>query len=245
MSWIRLCIYFLAFSTTVSKAQKTPLALPVPELCSNRKYYPFYHNLSQTLIYSKSFLKGIQHSHFRDLRNISHAYFFSWEHHTTRDQTVTYDQARNICRRHCMDTVSLETSGENDYLKEKMKAARVHFIWTSGRKCNYGKKCDRPEFQPLIENGWFWAGSGVRIGRTGNRNNGDWSNTGISGQPQPDNHAGRVNGIDEGCLGLASYKSQEIGWHDVRCDYRRAFVCEDSDVLLQFVKTRNPGIQLK
>ena len=34
-------------------------------------------------------------------------YFFSWEHPQTRNATATWFQARNVCRRHCMDSVSL------------------------------------------------------------------------------------------------------------------------------------------
>lgn len=35
--------------------------------------------------------------------------FFSWEHAPTRNLEVDWLDARNICRRHCMDAVSLET----------------------------------------------------------------------------------------------------------------------------------------
>jgi hypothetical protein len=38
-----------------------------------------------------------------------------------------------------------------------------------------------------VVNGWYWAGSGSRIGPTNNRSNGDWSHTGGGGQAQPDN----------------------------------------------------------
>lgn len=41
--------------------------------------------------------------------------------------------------------------------------------------------------QPPNENGWFWSGSGVKIGPTTQRNTGDWSYTGGYNQPQPDN----------------------------------------------------------
>jgi len=62
----------------------------------------------------------------------------------------------------------------------------VRYIWTSGRKCNFNG-CDRPDLQPQNINGWFWSGSGAKIGPTTQRNSGDWSNTGGYGQPQPDN----------------------------------------------------------
>jgi len=65
-------------------------------------------------------------------------------------------------------------------------SGNVRYIWTSGRKCNFNG-CDRPDLQPQNINGWFWSGSGAKIGPTTQRNSGDWSNTGGYGQPQPDN----------------------------------------------------------
>ena len=62
----------------------------------------------------------------------------------------------------------------------------MHYIWTSGRKCNFNG-CNRPDLQPPNVNGWFWSGSGAKIGPTTQRSSGDWSHTGGFGQPQPDN----------------------------------------------------------
>ena len=62
----------------------------------------------------------------------------------------------------------------------------MRYIWTSGRKCNFNG-CNRPDLQPPNVNGWFWSGSGAKIGPTTQRNSGDWSHTGGFGQPQPDN----------------------------------------------------------
>ena len=52
---------------------------------------------------------GVRHSTYRDARGVAHSYFFSWEHTPTRSLEVDWLDARNICRRHCMDAVSLET----------------------------------------------------------------------------------------------------------------------------------------
>jgi hypothetical protein len=65
-------------------------------------------------------------------------------------------------------------------------AGNVRYIWTSGRKCNFNG-CNRPDLQPPNVNGWFWSGSGAKIGPTTQRTSGDWSHTGGFGQPQPDN----------------------------------------------------------
>lgn len=62
----------------------------------------------------------------------------------------------------------------------------VRYIWTSGRKCNFAG-CERSDLQPPNVNGWFWSGSGAKIGPTTQRNTGDWSFTGGFGQAQPDN----------------------------------------------------------
>lgn len=67
-----------------------------------------------------------------------------------------------------------------------ISAGNVRYIWTSGRKCNFNG-CDRPDLQPPNINGWFWSGSGAKIGPTTQRNTGDWSSTGGYGQAQPDN----------------------------------------------------------
>ena len=56
--------------------------------------FVFFHNFS-----------GIHHAKFG-----KHGYFFSWENDVTKNLTVTWFTGRNICRRHCMDLVSL---GEN------------------------------------------------------------------------------------------------------------------------------------
>lgn len=70
--------------------------------------------------------------------------------------------------------------------------------------------------QPPNENGWFWSGSGAKIGKqplssrfsvifgfvilisdlgpTSQRNTGDWSHTGGYGQAQPDNREAAQGG---------------------------------------------------
>ena len=63
--------------------------------------------------------------------------------------------ARNYCRKRCMDLVSFETRDEYEYFKNIMQSNNVKFFWTSGRLCDFGG-CDRPEFFPKNINGWFW-----------------------------------------------------------------------------------------
>ena len=63
---------------------------------------------------------GVRHSTYRDARGVAHSYFFSWEHGPTRSLEVDWLDARNICRRHCMDAVSLETPQENEFVKQRI-----------------------------------------------------------------------------------------------------------------------------
>ena len=72
---------------------------------------------------------GVRHSTYRDARGVAHAYFFSWEHGPTRSLEVDWLDARNICRRHCMDAVSLETPQENEFIKQRI---------ARGNKCQGG-----------------------------------------------------------------------------------------------------------
>lgn len=64
---------------------------------------------------------GVRHSTYRDARGVAHSYFFSWEHGPTRNLEVDWLDARNICRRHCMDAVSLETPQVSARIRNKKK----------------------------------------------------------------------------------------------------------------------------
>lgn len=83
---MRTIFAVLALGVTMVLAQRR-LALPDPRSCANR----------------------VRHATYRDARGVAHSYFFSWEHQPTRTLEVDWLDARNICRRHCMDAVSLET----------------------------------------------------------------------------------------------------------------------------------------
>jgi len=177
-----------------------------------------------------------------------HGYFFSWENDVTKNLTVTWFTGRNICRRHCMDLVSLETSEENEFIQGRMIQGLTRFIWTSGRKCNFKGCEDRVDLQPAIVKGWFWSGSGVRLGvnPTGDRVEGDWGETGGAGDPQPDNRELKLTGFnDEACLAvLNNYYGDGVVWHDIACYHKKSFVCEDSDELLEYVRQSHPDAKL-
>jgi len=174
-------------------------------------------------------------------------YFFSWEHEPTRNHKRDWLDARNICRKHCQDLVSLETQEEANMIYDAIRARNVSYIWTSGRKCNFDG-CDRPDLQPPIVNGWFWSGSSARIPAT-NSNfgwRGDWSDRGATaGQPQPDNREFQESGTDEACIAvLNNFYGDGIKWHDVACHHVKPWVCEDTNELLNFARSQNPGIPI-
>lgn len=108
-------------------AAQRRLALPDPRSCANR----------------------VRHATYRDARGVAHSYFFSWEHPPTKSLEVDWLDARNICRRHCMDAVSLETPQENEFIKQRISRGNIRYIWTSGRKCNFAG-CDRPGKSILV-----------------------------------------------------------------------------------------------
>jgi hypothetical protein len=110
----------VVFLVEYTAAQRR-LALPDPRSCANR----------------------VRHATYRDARGVAHSYFFSWEHQPTKSLEVDWLDARNICRRHCMDAVSLETPQENEFIKQRIARGNIRYIWTSGRKCNFAG-CDRP-----------------------------------------------------------------------------------------------------
>ena len=79
ISFFLLAVLSLAQNANSSQGA---LSLPNPRDCANR----------------------IKHAQFND-----HNYFFSWEYELTKELKVDWVTARNICRRHCMDLVSIET----------------------------------------------------------------------------------------------------------------------------------------
>jgi hypothetical protein len=77
---------------------------------------------------------------------------------------------------------------------------------------------------------------------TNRRFQGTWSNTGGGRRPQPDNREpqdGSGFGEDEACVAILNNFYQDgVAWHDVACSHKKHFVCEDSDEILNFVRSR-------
>ncbi|XP_067013814.2 uncharacterized protein [Anabrus simplex] len=190
---------------------------PVPALCAQRKIHERWNG------------KG---------------YFFSWRDPQTAGQDEDWLGARNFCRQRCMDLVSLETQPENEYIKRKIVEGQQKYIWTSGRLCDFDG-CNRPDLQPLHINGWFWTAELVKLPPTTDRIQNDWSHTGGTGMPQPDNREFHQGGASENCLAvLNNFYQDGVHWHDVACHHRKPFVCEDSESLIRYVQFTNPTLRL-
>merc|ERR1712228_990007 len=86
-----------------------------------------------------------------------HLYWFSWQDNDANVKNAKWGwfNARNYCRKRCMDLVSFETQQEYDWVKGFING-NVPYFWTSGRLCDFDG-CDRPDFFPKNINGWFWS----------------------------------------------------------------------------------------
>merc|ERR1712008_388686 len=63
-------------------------------------------------------------------------YHFSWLE-VGENRKFTWEQARNYCRRFCMDAISIQSVAEYNTVKEQLRKNRLRYIWTGGRKCNF------------------------------------------------------------------------------------------------------------
>ena len=43
---------------------------------------------------------------------------------------------------------------------------------------------------------------------------------------------------------LNNFYADGVVWHDIACYHKKYFVCEDSPKLLDFVRSKNPELQL-
>jgi len=162
------------------------------------------------------------------------AYHFSWLEAGVNSKW-DWEGARNYCRRFCMDSISIGSRAESDWVNNVIQRGDVPYIWTGGRKCNF-KGCDRPDLQPVIKNGWYWASTGDRIPSPSRCKWCYWSNTGGLRRPQPDNREALENRGDEACIGiLNNFYKDGIKWHDIECRHKKPVICQDSDELLDFI----------
>ena len=93
-------------------------------------------------------------------------------------------------------------------------------------------------FQPTLVNGWFWSGSGVRIGATNVTANGQWSSTGGDGKAQPDNREFRVTVSSRSLLRILPfnysttvYIGTSFSWHSMHVDIQLYKIVHISTIL--------------
>lgn len=194
------------------------LVEPIPQLCAERKIHEVFNK------------KG---------------YYYSWADERTAGQETDWLSVRNFCRQRCMDSVSLETSAENEFIKNRVVKNNIKYIWTSGRLCDF-KGCDRPDLVPQRVNGWFWTAELQKLAPTYERSQNDWSENGGIGLPQPDDRERIQGGAPENCLALLNqFYNDGVNWHDVACHHKKPWVCEDNISLLRYAQSKRPDLDIK
>ena len=184
--------------------------LPDASSCQNSELWT---SLLWAVLIIYLYLSGVIHT-----EQLGKSYHFSWLE-AGRDTKWGWEGARNYCRKFCMDSISISSKEENDWVTEVLRKADIPYIWTGGRKCNF-QGCEREDLQPAIENGWYWAPTGVRIPSPSQCGYCAWSRTGGVRQPQPDNREQRQGGSDEACVAILNnfYKVWEIFFRNIIWD---------------------------
>lgn len=99
--------------------------------------------------------------------------------------------ARNECRKRCMETISFQTQAKFDFFKDFIQKNNISFIWTSGRICDFAGCEGRWDLLPKIIKGWLWSADQTQLDETNkipkNWTYQPWSKTGHIKKPQPDN----------------------------------------------------------
>jgi len=174
-----------------------------------------------------------QGSHQYNGRN----YWLSWRDPATANTKWDWFNARNYCRKRCMDLVSFEDQAEYQHFKPII--GETKYVWTSGRLCNFDG-CDQDQFFPKNINGWFWSANQVRLNPTNGRAFHDWSQTGGAGRPQPDSREG-----EEACLAvLNNFYGDGMKWHDVACHHTKPIICEDVPGHINFAQRTFPNLRI-
>lgn len=162
-------------------------------------------------------------------------YFFSDHQRALRGKRVGWLEARNYCRKYCMDTLSIDSQQEFEMVKKFLEYYLVDFIWTSGHVCDSNDGCGEINLSK-----WYWTHNKAMLDPAETNPLGwefnPWSHTGFRQEAQPDNAEFYVNGKNESCLAvLHNVYDDGIKFHDVACYHKKPFICEDSEELLRLV----------
>ncbi|XP_071547458.1 uncharacterized protein [Panulirus ornatus] len=186
----------------------------------------------------------------------NHFYFFSWDLNdpdflevdpqtgVKKGVKVNWLEARNLCRRYCMDAVGMESEDENSMIFDFMTKRNITYIWTSGRLCDFTGCKEREDLHPLNVYGWFWSNTNTKMAPTSSTPPGwayqPWSDKGHFGGPQPDNAEFQINNTTESCMAVLNniYKDG-MKWHDIACYHKKPVICEDSAPLLNYIAQKH------
>ncbi|XP_066964606.1 uncharacterized protein [Macrobrachium rosenbergii] len=128
-------------------------------------------------------------------------YHFSWCF--DGNQKYEWQQAIDYCSAlgPGWQGISIEDLGENEFVKQTILAHNLEYIWTSGQKVGLN---------------WIWASRRPFVGL-------EWSHTGFTGVPQPDNQEDNA----ENCLALLNnFYNDGVKWHDIACHHLKPIICE-------------------
>lgn len=130
---------------------------------------------------------------------------------------VHFKDARNECRKRCMETISFQNQKKFDFYKAYIEKNNLTFIWTSGRLCDFAGCEGRWDLLPKIIKGWLWSADQSQIDHTDkipkNWDYQPWSKTGFLKKPQPDNAEYYLSQTRESCIGILNNQyNDSIAW---------------------------------
>ncbi|XP_063611970.1 uncharacterized protein LOC134785537 [Penaeus indicus] len=128
-------------------------------------------------------------------------YHFSWRHDGGRK--YQWQHAIQYCSSlgHGWNGISIETHEEDGFVRSIILGDGLKYIWTGGYRSGYD---------------FAWPSRARFVGL-------NWSHTGATGHPQPDNNE---NG-SENCLAvLNNFYGDGVKWHDVGCHHEKPIICE-------------------
>ncbi|KAF2364323.1 C-type lectin fold [Trinorchestia longiramus] len=165
------------------------------------------------------------------------------------NKTYTWVEARNECRKKCMDLVALDDPSKNKCLQTILKSSGISTgVWTAGKRCLFDECARVPE--PVHLNGWYWVTTEANLHPADLTEPGwpenPWGDSGIMDAPQPDNAENfKDKTVIEACLAVkTSPKNLKPAWHDVACDRKLGIVCEPAPELLKFIES-NHGVMFR
>ncbi|KAF2364324.1 C-type lectin fold [Trinorchestia longiramus] len=156
-----------------------------------------------------------------------------------KNKAYTWVEARNECRKKCMELVALDHPLKYDHLAQLLRGRVTTGVWTAGKRCLFDECAGIVE--PVHLNGWYWATTYELLNPADEVEQGwsenPWGRFGILDMPQPDNAENFRNGsVTEACLAVKTAPmTQKAAWHDLPCNRKLGAVCEASSELSNYI----------